>query len=140
MNKIKIGWSEVSIVPEGRRVDLVGQFYERISGEIETPIAVTALALECGDDQMIFVACDLVSTSYKLLEAVREECARELYGEFQRKFDLVRWGIWYERTCEHNNSAYIMDYIQPYHKYYPIPSDQVEYSGGALDNKEYTGR
>lgn len=71
MNKIKIGWSEVSIVPEGRRVDLVGQFYERISGDIETPIAVTALAMECGDDQMVFVGCDLVSTSHTFLEEVR---------------------------------------------------------------------
>ncbi len=71
MNKIKIGWSEVSIVPVGRRVDLAGQFYERISGEVETPISVTALAMECGDDCMVFVACDLPSTSYTLLEAVR---------------------------------------------------------------------
>ena len=46
MNKIKIGWSEVSIVPEGRKVDLVGQFYERISDVVETPIAVTALAMD----------------------------------------------------------------------------------------------
>ncbi|MBQ8408924.1 MAG: hypothetical protein IJY39_08680 [Clostridia bacterium] len=71
MNKIKIGWSEVSIVPEGRRVDLAGQFYERISGEIETPISVTALAMECGEDCMVFVACDLPSTSHTLLEAAR---------------------------------------------------------------------
>ena len=69
--KIKIGWSEVSIIPEGRRVDLAGQFYERLSGEVETPIAVTALAMECGDDHMVFVACDLPTTSYKLLRAVR---------------------------------------------------------------------
>ena len=72
MNKIKIGWSEVSILPEGRRVDLAGQLYERISGEVETPIAVTALAMECGEEQMIFIACDLVATSYKLLCAVRD--------------------------------------------------------------------
>ena len=70
-NKIKIGWSEVSIVPEGRRVDLAGQFYERISGDVETPIVVTALAMECGDDHMVFVACDLPTTSQKLLGAVR---------------------------------------------------------------------
>ena len=78
MSNIKIGWSEVSIVPEGRRVDLVGQFYERISGEVETPIAVSALAMECGDDHFVFVACDLPSTSRKLLESVRaylpEDC------------------------------------------------------------------
>lgn len=72
MNKIKIGWSEVSIVPEGRRVNLLGQLYERISGEVETPISVTALALECGGDHMVFVACDLGATSEKLLKAVRE--------------------------------------------------------------------
>ena len=78
MNKIKIGWSEVSIVPEGRKVDLAGQFYERISGEVETPISVTALAMECGDDHVIFVGCDLVSTSRNLLNEIRdylpEEC------------------------------------------------------------------
>ena len=71
MNKIKIGWSEVSIVPEGRKVDLVGQFYERISDKVETPIYVTAMALECGDDQAIFVSCDLISTSRSLLNDVR---------------------------------------------------------------------
>ena len=71
MNKIKIGWSDVSIVPEGRKVDLVGQFYERISGEVETPIEVNALAMECGDDAVIFCACDLVGTPHSLLEEVR---------------------------------------------------------------------
>ncbi len=72
MNKIRIGWSEVSITPEGRRVDLAGQLYERIGGEVETPIAVTALALECGEEHMIFVGCDLGTASYTLLTAVRE--------------------------------------------------------------------
>lgn len=72
MNKIKIGWSEVSIVPEGRRVDLVGQFAERISNRVETPIAVTALAMECGADSMVFVACDLLQTSRTLLNSIRE--------------------------------------------------------------------
>jgi hypothetical protein len=71
MNKIKIGWSQVSILPDGRKVDLVGQFYERISDQVETPIFVTAMALDCGDDHAIFVACDLVSVSRSLLNDVR---------------------------------------------------------------------
>ena len=71
MNKIKIGWGEESIVPEGRKVDLVGQFYERISNVVETPIAVNALAIECGEDAVIFCSCDLVSTSHSLLSDVR---------------------------------------------------------------------
>ena len=71
MNKIKIGWSEVSLVPENRKVELVGQFYERISGEVETPIFAVAMAIESGDDHAIFVSCDLVSTSHSLLEDIR---------------------------------------------------------------------
>ena len=73
MSKIKIGWSEVNLLPEGRRITLVGQFYERISGEVETPITATALAMECGDDHVIFVSCDLVGTSLHLLNAIREK-------------------------------------------------------------------
>jgi len=73
MNKIKIGWGEVSIVPEGRKVNLAGQFYERITDEVETPISVTALALECGDEASIFCSCDLVSTGHELLKTVRRK-------------------------------------------------------------------
>ena len=77
MNKVKIGWGEVSLVPEGRKVSLHGQFYERISDEVETPISVTALAIECGDDQAIFCSCDLVGTTHKLLLAVRERLSSD---------------------------------------------------------------
>ena len=72
-----------------------------------------------------------------MMEEIRLERARELFGEFQRKFDLVRWGIWYERTIQYNDGMYLRDYIKPCHRYLPIPQDQVTYSHGALDNKEY---
>lgn len=71
------------------------------------------------------------------MEEIRLERARELFGEFQRKYDLVRWGIWYERTVAYNDGLYIGDFIQPYHRYLPIPAEEITYSGGALDNKEY---
>ncbi len=71
MNRIKIGWGEVSLTPKGRKVELVGQFYERISDVVETEIYATALAIESGDDVAIFCSCDLVSTSTHLLEEVR---------------------------------------------------------------------
>ncbi len=72
MSKVKFGWSEVSIVPEGKKVSLVGQFYERISDKVETPITVTALAMECDGEAAIFCGCDLVSTPRNLLNEVRE--------------------------------------------------------------------
>ena len=73
-----------------------------------------------------------------MMEEIRLERARELFGEYQRKFDLVRWGIWYERTSQYNDGLYLPDYIQPYHRYLPIPAEQITYSHGALDNNEYT--
>ena len=76
MNKIRIGWSEVSLVPVGRKVNLVGQFYERITDEVADPIGVTAMAIECGGEEAIFCSCDLVSTSRILLLAVRERLSR----------------------------------------------------------------
>jgi hypothetical protein len=75
-----------------------------------------------------------------LMEEIRMERARELFGEFQRKFDLVRWGIWYERTVQYNDGMYLPDFIRPYHRYLPIPAEQITYSGGALDNREYESR
>ena len=47
-NKIKIGWGEVSLVPEGRKISLAGQFFERISDEVESPLSVVAMAVESG--------------------------------------------------------------------------------------------
>ena len=72
-----------------------------------------------------------------LMEEIRCEYAKELFGEFCRKFDLVRWGIWYERTIQYNSCSRLLDNIRPCHRYWPIPSNQVANSGGALDNKEY---
>lgn len=73
MSQIKFGWSEVSLVPQGKKVNLAGQFYERITDVVEDEITVTALAMECGEESAIFCSCDLVSTSRQLLTSVREK-------------------------------------------------------------------
>ncbi|MBO5369498.1 MAG: hypothetical protein J6B23_02335 [Clostridia bacterium] len=72
MNKIKMGWSESDLTPQGRTVELAGQFYERISDQVETPICVTALAIECGGESAVFCSCDLAATSTHLLAEVRK--------------------------------------------------------------------
>lgn len=86
---------------------------------------------------------DIITPAYvgweeiNLMEEIRMERAKELFGEYQRKFDLVRWGIWYERTLQYNDGMYLSGNIRPCHRYLPIPQDQVTYSGGALTNDEY---
>lgn len=76
--------------------------------------------------------------SEQILAAIQDECARELFGEFQRKHDLVRWGLWYDYVKKYRGSeAKVAENLRPCHEYYPIPDEQITYSGGALDNKEY---
>ena len=71
---VKIGWAEVDITPEkGTKIGLAGQFFERITDEVESPVTVTAFALDSGDDQMIICSCDLVSIGVNLKNIVKEE-------------------------------------------------------------------
>lgn len=73
MSKIKMGWAEVDITPKkGTKIGLAGQFFERITDQVESPITVTAFALDSGNDQAIFCSCDLVSTDENLVLAVKE--------------------------------------------------------------------
>lgn len=80
-------------------------------------------------------------THEALLREIQDEYARELFGEFQRKHDLVRWGIWYDTVWQYNvvaeNNTRLRANMKPCHEYYPIPDDQVINSQGALDNAEY---
>lgn len=71
MAKLYIGWAEESITPD-IPVSLVGQFYERISEYVETPLTVTALAVDTGDDHAVIVSGDLTSASHNLLSAIRD--------------------------------------------------------------------
>lgn len=75
-----------------------------------------------------------------LREEIQKERARELLGEYQRKYDLVRWGIWYQSTYDYTDYASIKNNIMPYHEYYPIPDVEVVKSGYILDNNAYEAR
>ena len=70
-SKIKIGWSEVDISPK-EKIFVSGQFYERISDVIETPITVTALAIECDGEQAVICSCDIACIKSELVDKVRE--------------------------------------------------------------------
>ena len=81
-------------------------------------------------------------TAARLTDEIRNERARELFGDMQRKFDLVRWGVWYDQTTAYSDYKYLQEgnadqMIRPCHRFYPIPDIQVTYSKGNLDNKEY---
>ena len=73
-----------------------------------------------------------------LMVQIRDERARELAGEFHRKFDLVRWGIWFDQTKQYSLKGTLRGNIRKCHRYYPIPDTQCALSGYALTNDEYT--
>ena len=72
-----------------------------------------------------------------LMDEIQKEHGRELIGEFQRKFELVRWGIWFDQVYNCNDLAKLKDLMLPCHEYYPIPDKEVALSGGILTNEAY---
>ena len=72
--KLLMGWAEESLVPE-KKVSLAGQFYERISEYVESEITVTALAVECGKEQLILASADLPNIHSSILALTRKKFA-----------------------------------------------------------------
>jgi len=74
---LQAGWATVDITPD-KKVNLQGQFYERISTGVHDPIYATVLAIQVVEengtpgDQAVMIACDLVSVSKTILEKLRE--------------------------------------------------------------------
>ena len=78
MGKIKFGWAEVDITPKkGQKIGLAGQFFERITDKVESPISVTALTIDSGSDYVIMCSCDLVGIGDNLNKIVKERLAED---------------------------------------------------------------
>lgn len=69
-NPLLAGFAEIDLTPDGS-VRLAGQFAERISESVESPVTATAMAIETGGEQVVLCSCDLVAISTELLGAVR---------------------------------------------------------------------
>ena len=71
MNELKIGWA-MRDVSTDQPVTIPGQFHTRVSRGVFDPITVTALAIDNGADQVIFVSADIVVIRNYLLDRIRE--------------------------------------------------------------------
>lgn len=69
--QIRIGWAQTDITPD-RPVFLMGQMYYRVSQYVHDPITATAVVLENGAEQAIFVSMDMVGVPKGIVEKVRE--------------------------------------------------------------------
>jgi hypothetical protein len=122
-SQLHIGAATVDITPD-RPVPLSGQMHTRISEKPETPISITALALESreGDqvlDQAILISCDLVAIRDGITQKVREKAQGKIPG-----FDLTKLVL----NATHTHTA-------------PITTDGEKYRflrKGVMSGDEYT--
>lgn len=95
---IKLGWAEVDITPKkGTKIGLAGQFFERITDVVESPITVTAFAVESGNEQMIICSCDLEGIGTNLKNAVKEKLNGKL--PFSTEKIII--------NCIHTHTSYV---------------------------------
>jgi hypothetical protein len=77
MAKLKFGWAEVDITPKkGTKIGLLGQFFERVTDDVESPISITAFAIDGGDDYAILCSCDLAAVADNLNLMAKERIAK----------------------------------------------------------------
>ena len=76
---LKIGWGRRSLATD-QPVPITGQFHLRVSQGVFTPVLVSALALENGEDSVIFVSADMASVPPPILDGVKKNLAAEIPG------------------------------------------------------------
>ena len=75
-NKFLVGFSAVELTPD-KRIYLQGQFYQRISTHVQSPLLATAMAIRVGDDQAVICSCDLTSIAVNLMAEIRAELVKQ---------------------------------------------------------------
>ena len=117
MNKLKIGWAEISITPD-KKISLAGQFAERISEYVEKPLTATAMAVSSFDEQMIIVSCDLCAVSVNLMDSIRENLSGNSVGIDPEKVIIsaihTHTGPDYPRTRRTVSSAGIRELLESF--------------------------
>jgi len=69
---LKIGWAQASITPD-LPIIMEGQLYMRCSQYVHDPITATALALDNGETQAIFVSMDMTEPPTHAFDRIRDE-------------------------------------------------------------------
>ncbi len=79
--ELSIGWANEDITPEGP-VSLWGQYYERISEYVQTPLTATAVAIESKKnnkkEQAILISVDVAFMEGDLQESVRSNVKNQI--------------------------------------------------------------
>ncbi len=72
----------------------------------------------------------LVLPSEVTLDLILDERARELFGEYPRKYTLTRTGTFMDRVTKHNPVT--AEFAQPFNAYWPIPQSAIDANSGVV--------
>lgn len=103
MRQIQVGWAQVSITAQ-QPLLMIGQMYHRVSEYVRDPITATALALDNGETQAVFVSLDMTEFPTHIMPLLREGL-RDVAG---LKFDQISIGV----THTHNASDFNSDFMR----------------------------
>ncbi len=76
--KLLLGWGETDITPANAKVELSGQYYQRLATGIHSRLKVVVLALDNGSEQAVLVALDVVGFTEDLQLDIRSMAAEAI--------------------------------------------------------------
>lgn len=103
MNRMNIGWAQVDITPL-RPVVVIGQMYHRESKYVHDPLTATALALDNGDQQAVFVSLDMTEFPVHIDQKLRSR----LENVEGLRYESISMGA----THTHNSSDFYGDFLR----------------------------
>ena len=102
-SKLKIGWAQCSITPDGP-VLMEGQMYQRYSHYVHDPITATALALDNGSESAILVSMDMTEVPVHAMEPLKRSLEPWPEIEFTK--------ISFQVTHTHNSTSFYNDFMR----------------------------
>lgn len=99
---LKIGWAQTSITPTKPAL-MEGQMYMRCSQYVHDPLTATALTLDNGEHQAIFVSMDMTEFPLHAYEKLNEALAA-----CGIPYDKISYNV----THTHNSSSFYEDFMR----------------------------
>jgi hypothetical protein len=103
MKAIRIGWAQTDLTPD-RPVWMIGQMYHRVSEYVRDPITATALALDNGNAQAVFVSLDMTEVPLHAMEPLKAK----LKATDGLLFENISFGV----THTHNSTDFYEDFMR----------------------------
>jgi len=80
MSKLLVGWGEADITPDGRVVELAGQYYQRVATGIHSRLKLTVLLLESGGRLSAMIAVDHTGMKSEIIQELKQVAVRTVPG------------------------------------------------------------